>query len=89
MLQAQLRFLPEREGDTTDGWAVYLGDEAEVPAVTYYETITAAQAAILAAFQADPAVDGYFQGAAEATVLSAEASAVAAAKTALLSAEGL
>lgn len=89
MLQATLRFIPEREGDTADGWAVYIGDEAEIPVVSYHATITAAQAAILAAFQADTGVDGYFTQAAEGEVLTTEAAAVAAAKAALLSAEGL
>lgn len=89
MLQATLRFFPEREADTADGWAVYLGDESEAPAVTYYATITLAQAAIRTAFQTDPSIDGYFTQAAEADVLATEAAAVAAAKAALLTAEGL
>jgi hypothetical protein len=89
MLQATLRFLPEREGETADGWQVALGDEAEAPVVTYYATITAAQSAIRTAFQTDPGVDGYFTQAAEADVLAGEAAAVTAAKAALLAAEGL
>lgn len=89
MLQATLRFFPEREDASADGWVVYLGDEGEAPVVTYYATITLAQAAILAAFQADPGVDGYFTQAAESQVLSTEAAAVTAAKAALLTAEGL
>lgn len=89
MLQATLRFLPDREGDTADGWAVDLGDESEVPTRTYYATITAAQAAIRTAFQADAGIDGYFTQAAEGEVLATNAAAVASAKTALLTAEGL
>lgn len=89
MLQATLRFLPEQEDGDGDGWELSLGDEAEAPAVTRYATITAAQAAALAAFQADPAVDGYFTQLAEQEVLTTEAAALAAAKAALLAAEGL
>jgi hypothetical protein len=91
MLQATLRFLTTEEDATGDGWEVSLGDEADAPTVTLHPTITAAQGAILAAFQADPSVDGYFTQAAEGSTIAAEpaASAVTAAKAALLSAEGL
>lgn len=88
-LVATLRFDTAREDATADGWKVSLGDENAVPAVTYHATITAAQSAIAAAFEADPTVDGYFTQAAEADVLADEAAAVAIAKAALLAAEGL
>ena len=89
MLAATLRFDSTREADTADGWLVGLGDEADVQVITYHATITAAQAAILVAFQADPDVDGHFQAAAEGTVLTSEAATVASTKAALLTAEGL
>ena len=89
MLQATLRFLPEREGATGDGWAVFLGDETEAPVVSYYATITLAQAAIRTAFQSDASVSGYFTQAAQASVLSAEATAVADALAILRTDEGL
>jgi hypothetical protein len=89
MLQATTRFLTDREESSGDGWQVSLGDESAAPTVTYHNTLTAAQAAILAAFQSDAAIVGYFTQAAEASVLTAEAAAVTSAKAALLTAEGL
>lgn len=88
-LIASLRFDSSNEDATGDGWTVFLGQENEAPVATEYATITAAQAAILAAFQADVEVDGYFGQAAEDQVLTTEAAAVTAAKAALLAAEGL
>lgn len=89
MLQATLRFIPEQEDGDGNGWELSLGDETQVPVVTSHATITAAQAAVLAAFQSDPKVDGYFTQAAEQEVLAAGAADVTAAKAALLAAEGL
>lgn len=88
-LVASLRFVPGQEDIDGNGWEVHMGQDDEAPTVSTYATITAAQAAILAAYQADPDVDGYFQQAAEAEVLTTEAANVAAAKAALLAAEGL
>ncbi len=89
MLVATLRFDPEEEEATGDGWALSLGQDSEVPVTTTYATITLAQAAALAAFQADTDVDGYFTQAAEAAVLVTEAATVASTKAGLLTAEGL
>ena len=58
------------------------------PAITYYATLTLAQAAVKTAFQADPGVDGYLQ-AAQASVLTTNSAAVTTAKNALKTADGL
>lgn len=88
-LIASLRFVTANEDATGDGWEVALGEENATPTVTQHATITAAQAAILAAFQADAEVDGYFQQAAEDSVLAANSGTVATTKAGLLTAEGL
>lgn len=89
MLQATITFRPEDEDATGNGWALSLGQVGATPVTTLHATLTAAQNAQKAAFAADPEVDGYFTQAAEADVLAGEAAAVAAAKAALLLAEGL
>ena len=89
MLIAAIRFIPEREGATADGWQASIGDEQAQPVVTYYATLTLAQAAVKAAFQADTAVDGYFLTAAQASVLTTNNAAVTSAKNALRAADGL
>jgi hypothetical protein len=89
MLVASIRFLPEREGATADGWQATIGDEQAQPAITYYATLTLAQNAVKAAFQADPGVDGYFLQAAQASVLVTNSAAVTTAKNALRTADGL
>lgn len=90
MLQATMTFDPFREAASQDGWVVYLGELNSAPTTTtYYETITAAQTAILTAFQADTEVNTYFADIAEETVLTSEAAAVAAELLALRTAEGL
>jgi hypothetical protein len=89
-LVASLRFLPDREADTADGWLVSLGNTASSSYTdTYYATITAAQTAIRTAFQNDVEVDAYFTSAAEASVLSTNASSVNSTKASLKTAEGL
>jgi len=89
MLAATIRFLPEREAASGTGWEAAIGDESAEPAITYYTTLTLAQAAVKTAFQADTAVDGYFLQAAQASVLVTNAAAVTTAKNALKTADGL
>ena len=89
MLQTTITFRPDDEDATGDGWALSVGQVGETPLVTLHATLTAAQTAQTAAVQADPDLDGYFTQAAEDQGLTTEAAAVAAAKAALLTAEGL
>jgi hypothetical protein len=89
MLQASVRFQPDREDLTADGWSVVMADDSAVLSTTNYATITAALAAVTEEFRTDPSVDTYFNQAAESTVLSTNTAAVASAKAALLTAEGL
>lgn len=89
MLQTTITFRPEIEENTGDGWALSVGQVGETPVVTQYATLTLAHAAAVQAFQADADVDGYFTQAAEGQVLTTEGAAVASAKAALLTAEGL
>lgn len=89
MLQATVRFQPDREDLTQDGWSVVMADDSAVLSTTNYATITLALAAVTDEFRTDPTVDAYFNQAAESTVLDANSGAVASAKAALLAAEGL
>lgn len=89
MLLAQLRFVPTAEDADGNGWEVSLGDEQDVPTVTFHASITLAHAAILTAFQADNDVINYFTQEAEGTVLGSNSGAVASELATLLSAEGL
>jgi hypothetical protein len=89
MLQATVRFQPDREDLTADGWSVVMTDDSAVLSTTNYATITLALTAVTDEFRTDPTVDSYFNQAAESTVLGTNAAAVASAKSALLTAEGL
>lgn len=90
MLVVHLTFSAEDEDDTGDGWVVTYGsDDSTATTVEKYATITAAETAINAAFASDDGVLGYFQQAAEATVLAGESVAVDAELSSLLTAEGL
>jgi hypothetical protein len=87
-----MSFDPAQEDADGKGWIVaYYDDSVEQAPVTTstHLTYTAAEAAQWALFQADPAVDTYFQEKAEASVLAAQNAAVAAAEAALRTAEGL
>ena len=90
MLVAHLTFSVEDEDETGDGWVLTLGSDINsINTTTKHPTITAATAAMAAAFAADDGVVGYFTQVAQQTVLDANAAAVATETTSLLTAEGL
>lgn len=87
-------FDPTQEAIDAKGWKVTSYDDtidAQVlaPTIVYYTTWTAASTAIQALFSADPSIDAYFQGTAEATVLAANAATVNSTRDASITAEGL
>lgn len=97
MLVTNLFFDPAGEdldgkGWTVASWVETTGGPDGPPAVittVKYLTLTAAQAAIKALFIADTDVLAYFTAKAQATVLAANAAAVASALSASKTAEGL
>ena len=92
--QARLYFDGARETLDGKGWVVTIFDDQDIesaaaPVITYYATITAAQAYQQDMLSDAPDVLAYFQQKAAAAYLVTNATAVQTAVGALLTAEGL